>query len=171
MDTQGQGETKRFGHRADKQANGAPKVAAKVVRCALRFTVLVQGHDTRHAATIFRGHGVIADEDCLPLNHHGLLLTQDQGPPTREQRGQAPRRGAKEMEERHIARGFEVPETTQGRDAVNLARPKKAENNDAKCEPGCTSGKDLAEYLSCLVDRGNHANLLVFFADELRRFV
>ena len=64
-----------------------------------------------------------------------------------------------------------MPETTQGRDAVNVTRPKKAENNDAKREPGCTSGKDLAEYLSCLVDIGNHANLLVFFADELRRFV
>ena len=98
MDTQGQGSTKRCGHRADQQANGAPTVAAKVVRFAGRFTVLVQGHDTRQAATIFRGHGVIADEDCLPRNHHGVLLTQDQGPPTREQRGQAPRRGAKEME-------------------------------------------------------------------------
>jgi len=98
METQGQGSTKRFGHRADKPANGAPTVAAKVVRFAWRCTVLVQGHATRHAATIFRGPGVSADEDCLPLNHHGLLLTQDQGPPTREQRGQAPRRGAKEME-------------------------------------------------------------------------
>src|SRR5712691_4260735 len=104
MDTQGQGETKRFGHRADTQANGAPKVAAKVVRFALRCTVLVQGHDTRHAATICRGHGVIADEDCLPLNHHGLLLTQDKGPPTREQLGQAPRRGAKEMDSGSVSR-------------------------------------------------------------------
>src|SRR6266478_7702819 len=98
MDTQGQWQAKRFGHRAYKQADSSPKMAAKVVRFALRFTVLVQGHDTWHAAAIFRGHGVIADQDCLPLNHHGLLLTQDKGPPTREQLGQAPRRGTKEME-------------------------------------------------------------------------
>ncbi len=98
METQGQGQTKRFGCGADKQANGAPKMAAKVVRFTLRLTLLVQAHDPRHAATIFRRHGVIADQDCLPVNPHGVLLTQDKGPPTREQPRQAPRRGAKEME-------------------------------------------------------------------------
>ena len=73
-------------------------MAAKIVRFALRFTVLVQGHDTWHAAAIFRGHGVIAEEDGTPVKRHVLILTQDEGAPTRAQPCQAPSRGAKEME-------------------------------------------------------------------------
>ena len=98
MDTQGQWQAKRFGHRAYKQADSSPKMAAKIVRFALRFTVLVQGHDTWHAAAIFRGHGVIAEEDGTPVKRHVLMLTQDEGAPTRAQPCQAPSRGAKEME-------------------------------------------------------------------------
>jgi hypothetical protein len=91
VETQGQGYTKRLGHRADQQANGTPEVAAKVVGFALRFTLLMESHDPGHTATIFCHQGVIADEDGLSLNHYGLLLTPNKGPPTREQPRQAPR--------------------------------------------------------------------------------
>jgi hypothetical protein len=68
------------------------------VRFALRFTVLVQRHHTRHPAPIFGRHGVIAEEDGAPLHGDALILTPDKGAPTREQPRQVPRRGAKEME-------------------------------------------------------------------------
>jgi hypothetical protein len=50
---------------------------------------LMEGHDTRHTATIFGDPGVIANEDGSPHHDDGLLLTPNQGPPTREQSRQS----------------------------------------------------------------------------------
>jgi hypothetical protein len=59
-------------------------MATKGVWFALRVTVLVQGHDTGHTASIFRGHGVVAEQDGTSINRQGLLLTQDEDAPTME---------------------------------------------------------------------------------------
>jgi hypothetical protein len=54
-----------------------------------------------------------------------------------------------------------MPKATQGRDTVNLSRPKKAKHDDAEGKPGGVSGKDLAKGVQGMVNVRKHANLLV----------
>jgi hypothetical protein len=98
-------EAKGLGERPYEETHHAPVVATKVVGFALRFTLLVQGDDPRHAPSILDPGGMVAYQNRAALDPYRDLLIPDEMTPMGDEVLETPSRGVKKVQQAMVV-GF-----------------------------------------------------------------